>query len=137
MTWFAAIFIIPQRFEIVNGLSPLNAAVRFIPFTVLSPVGSMLSPGLAKAFKLPLWYFLAAGSAVQLIAFALLGSLPSDHTIRAREYGYLILGGFGCGLSIPILSLMTPFATEKRDHGKYQIFESPTHLQALLILIPH
>lgn len=115
---YAAIFIIPQRFEIVNGLSPFDAAVRFIPFSLLSPFGSIISPGLAKAFKVPLMYLLAVGAAVQIIAYALLGSLPSDQEIRAREYGYLILGGFGCGLYTPILSLMTPFATEKKDHGK-------------------
>ncbi|KAJ5622005.1 MFS general substrate transporter [Penicillium herquei] len=117
MNWFAAIFIIPQRFEIVNGLSSFHAAVRFIPFSILSPVGSLVSPGLAKGAKVPMMYFLVAGAAVQIIGYGLLGTLPTDGGIRAREYGYLIIAGFGCGLCTPILTLMAPFATEKQDHA--------------------
>jgi hypothetical protein len=118
MIFFATIFIIPQRFEIVNGLSPFQAAVRFIPFTVFSPVGSVFSPTIGKAFKIPLMYLLALGCVVQIIAYALLGTVPTDgQSIPARQYGYEILGGFGCGISIPLLTLMTPFATEKRDHA--------------------
>ena|ERR1700761_3573883 len=118
MNWFAAIFIIPQRFEILNGLSSFNAAVRFIPFSLLSPIGSLVSPGLAKGAKVPMMYFLVAGAAVQIVGYGLLGTVPTDGGIRAREYGFLVLAGFGCGLCTPILTLMTPFATEKQDHGK-------------------
>ncbi|KAJ5683637.1 MFS general substrate transporter [Penicillium macrosclerotiorum] len=117
MVFFATMFIVPQRFEIVNGLSSFDAAVRFIPFTVFSPVGSMLSPTLGKAFKIPLMYLLIMGSAVQILAFALLGTLPNGYDIPTRQYGYQILAGFGCGINIPLLTLMTPFATEKRDHA--------------------
>ncbi|KAJ5712783.1 MFS general substrate transporter [Penicillium malachiteum] len=117
MNWFAAIFIIPQRFEIVNGLSSFQAAVRFIPFSILSPVGSLVSLGLAKGAKVPMMYFLVAGACVQIIGYGLLGTLPTDGGIRAREYGYLVLAGFGCGLCTPILTLMAPFATEKQDHA--------------------
>ncbi|KAJ5390077.1 MFS general substrate transporter [Penicillium cataractarum] len=117
MNWFVTIFILPQRFEIVNQLTPFHAAIRFIPFTVSSPVGSMLAPTIAKAFRIPLMYLLIIGSAIQVVAFALLGTMPSQHAIPARQYGYEFLGGFGCGISIPILTLMTPFSTEKRDHA--------------------
>lgn len=110
-------FIIPQKFEIVNGLSPFQAAVRFIPFTVFSPIGSIFSPTIGKVFKTPLMYLLALGCVVQIIAYALLGTVPDEYSISARQYGYQILGGFGCGISIPLLTLMTPFATEPRDHA--------------------
>lgn len=119
MTWFGAIFIIPQRYEIVNGLSPFNAAVRFIPFCMLSPVASVISPVLAKAAKVPFVYLLIAGAIVQIIGYGLLGTLPSDSHIRAREYGYQVLAGFGCGMCTPILTVMVPFTTEKRDHGEF------------------
>lgn len=121
MNWFVTIFILPQRFEIVNQLTPFHAAIRFIPFTVSSPVGSMLAPTIAKAFRIPLMYLLMVGSAIQIVAFALLGTMPNQHAIPARQYGYEFLGGFGCGISSPILTLMTPFATEKRDHGESRL----------------
>ncbi|KAJ5626428.1 MFS general substrate transporter [Penicillium herquei] len=117
MTTFVTMFILPQRFEIVNELSPFHAAVRFIPFTIFSPVASILSSVIAKSTQIPLMYLLIAGGLIQILAFALLGTLPEHHNVSARQYGYEILAGFGCGLNIPLLTLMTPFATEKRDHA--------------------
>ncbi|KAJ5107924.1 MFS general substrate transporter [Penicillium angulare] len=117
MTWFVTMFILPQRFEIVNGLSSFDAAVRFIPFTVLAPVGSMVAPAIAKIFRVPIMYILAVGSVIQIMAYALMGTLSDQHDISARQYGYQVLAGFGCGIGIVLLSLMTPFATEKRDYG--------------------
>lgn len=117
MVFFPTMFIIPQSFEIVNELSPFKAAVRFIPFTIFSPIGSIFSPTIGKAFKIPLMYLLALGCIVQIIAYALLGTIAKGHSISARQYGYEILCGFGCGISIPLLTLMTPFATEPREHA--------------------
>ncbi|KAJ6007267.1 MFS general substrate transporter [Penicillium herquei] len=117
MTMFVTMFILPQRYEIVNELSSFHAAVRFIPFTILSPVGSILSSVIAKSTQLPLMYLLIIGALFQILAYALLGTLPQHHHVSARQYGYEILAGFGCGINIPLLSLMTPFATEKRDHA--------------------
>ncbi|OGM40588.1 hypothetical protein ABOM_010663 [Aspergillus bombycis] len=94
-TWFVTIFQLPQRFQVVNGLSPLQAGIRFIPFTAAAPVGSALS------------------SAV--VGFALLSTLSASLTITAAQYGYQIIAGFGCGINISLLILMTPFTVEERD----------------------
>jgi hypothetical protein len=37
--WFATLFQLPQRFQIINKLSPLQAAVGFIPLTLAAPLG--------------------------------------------------------------------------------------------------
>jgi Na+/melibiose symporter-like transporter len=111
-------FELPQRFETVNELSPFHAAIRFIPFTVASPVGSVLSPTIGKKFKIPLVYLLVVGSVIQIIAYVLLGTVPAQKGISNRQYGYEVFAGFGVGISTPLLTLMTPFATEKRDNGK-------------------
>ncbi|KAJ5578744.1 MFS general substrate transporter [Penicillium hispanicum] len=105
------------RFEIVNQLSSFDAAVRLIPFTIASPVASILAPTIGKAFRIPLIYLLMVGSAIQIVAFVLLGTVPEQQSIPARQYGYQVLAGFGCGINTPLLTLMTPFATEKRDHA--------------------
>lgn len=63
-------------------------------------------------------YLLIIGAAFQLVAYALLGTMSEQQDgIPARQYGYLFLAGWGCGITNLILSLMTPFATEKRDHA--------------------
>ncbi|KAE8163989.1 MFS general substrate transporter [Aspergillus tamarii] len=114
-TWFVTIFQLPQRFQVVNGLSPLQAGIRFIPFTVAAPVGSALSSAVAKALKIPLVYLVLLASVIQVVGFALLSTLSASLTITAAQYGYQIIAGFGCGINISLLILMTPFTVEERD----------------------
>ncbi|RAK81913.1 uncharacterized protein BO72DRAFT_492138 [Aspergillus fijiensis CBS 313.89] len=110
-------FELPQRFEMVNQLSPFHAAIRFIPFTVAAPVGSILASTVAKMFKVPLLYLLGISSLKQVVAYVLLGTVSGQHDISARQYGYQVLAGLACGINIPLLTLMTPYATGKRDHA--------------------
>lgn len=118
-TWFVTIFQLPQRFQVVNGLSPLQAGIRFIPFTVAAPVGSALSSVVGKAFKIPLVYLVLLASIIQVVGFALLSTLSASLTITAAQYGYQIIAGFGCGINISLLILMTPFTVEERDKGEF------------------
>ncbi|RAH47084.1 uncharacterized protein BO95DRAFT_493732 [Aspergillus brunneoviolaceus CBS 621.78] len=117
--WLVTMFFfeLPQRFEWVNQLSPFHAAIRFIPFTVAAPVGSILASTVAKMFKVPLLYLLGISSLKQVVAYVLLGTVSGQHDISARQYGYQVLAGLACGINIPLLTLMTPYATGKRDHG--------------------
>ncbi|RAH48304.1 MFS general substrate transporter [Aspergillus brunneoviolaceus CBS 621.78] len=102
--WFSTMFQLPQRFQIVNQLTPLQAAVRFIPFTVAAPVASV-----------PLIYLVLSASLLQVVSYVLLGAMPESLSIPAAQYGYQILAGFGCGVNLTLLILMTPFIIEKRD----------------------
>ncbi|KNG88688.1 hypothetical protein ANOM_003111 [Aspergillus nomiae NRRL 13137] len=113
--WIVTIFQLPQRFQVVNGLSPLQAGIRFIPFTVAAPVGSALSSVVGKAFKIPLVYLVLLASIIQVVGFALLSTLPASLTITAAQYGYQVIAGFGCGINLSLLILMTPFTVEERD----------------------
>lgn len=113
-------FQIPQQYQIVKGLSPLQAGVRFIPFTIAAPVGSVIAPTIGKIFKIPLVYLVLVASIIQVVGYALFTTLPTSTHIEAAQYGYQIISGFGCGINITLLSLMTPFAVEKRDQGTFQ-----------------
>lgn len=111
-------FQLPQRFQIVNQLTPLQAAVRFIPFTVAAPVASVAAPALGKLLKVPLIYLVLSASLLQVASYVLLGTMSESLSIPAAQYGYQILAGFGCGVNLTLLILMTPFTIEKRDSGK-------------------
>lgn len=115
--WFVAIFQLPQRLQVVNSMSPLEAGIRFIPFTLAAPFGSVAAPTIAKARKIAPIYLVVFASVVQVIGFALLSSLPASQSVAAAQYGYEILAGFGCGINITLLILMTPFSVEDRDNG--------------------
>ncbi|CAK39059.1 uncharacterized protein An04g10000 [Aspergillus niger] len=115
--WFSTMFQLPQRFQIVNQLTAFQAAVRFIPFTVASPVASVLAPAIGKVFKIPLLYLVIFASLLQVVAYVLLCTLPDSLSITSAQYGYQVLAGFGCGINITLLILMTPFTIEKRDNA--------------------
>lgn len=78
----------------------------------------MIAPTIGKALKLPLVYLVLAASIIQVIGYSLLSTLPESPAISASQYGYQIIAGFGCGINISLLILMTPFAVEGRDKGK-------------------
>lgn len=113
--WFVTIFQLPQRLQVVNGTSPLAAGIRFIPFTLAAPLGSVAAPTIAKVGKVPPIYLVVFASVIQVIGFALLSTLPTSQSIAPAQYGYEILAGFGCGINITLLILMTPFSVEERD----------------------
>lgn len=117
--WFCAIFQLPQRYQIVNSLEPLEAGLRLIPFTLAAPFGSIISAGLAKGARIPALYFVILAALLQVIGFALLSTVPESHQISAAQYGYEIIAGFGCGINISLLLVMIPFRVQERDKGKW------------------
>lgn len=111
-------FIIPQRFQLVYGTSGLDAGVRLIPFTAAIPVSSIIASALAGKYKIPPLYLIIAGSCLQVLGFALLGTLPSTLEIPARIYGFEVIAGWGCGINFPLLFVMVPFVIGKREQGQ-------------------
>lgn len=101
----------------MNGLSPLNAGIRLMPFTFAAPVGSVISAMVAGKIKLPPIYIVIFASILQVIGFVLLSTLPASSRLDHAQYGYEIIAGFGCGVNISLLLLMTPFTVEPRDKG--------------------
>lgn len=110
-------FIIPQRFQLVYGTSELDAGVRLIPFTAAMPFSAIVASSLAGKRKVPPLYLVIAGSCLQVIGFAMMGTLPSTLSIPARIYGAELIAGWGCGMNFTLLFLIVPFIIEKRDHG--------------------
>ncbi|KAI1638591.1 putative multidrug resistance protein fnx1 [Biscogniauxia mediterranea] len=110
-------FIIPQRFQLVYGTSGLQAGVRLIPFTAIIPISSIFASILAGKLKIPPLYIIIAGSCLQVIGFALLGTLPLTLEIPARIYGCQVIAGWGCGMNFALLFVMIPFVNETRDRA--------------------
>lgn len=117
--FFVAIFQLPQRSQIVANVSPLMAGVRLLPFTVSAPLGSIVASIVAGKAKIPPIYLVIGASSLQVIGFTLLSTLPITNRTSQAQYGYEVIAGFGCGVNISTLMLMTPFSVEKRDQGTY------------------
>ncbi|KXX79724.1 Multidrug resistance protein 3 [Madurella mycetomatis] len=110
-------FQLPQRFQLVNGLSNLDSGLRLLPFGAMFPVGSMTGSTLASKLRVPAIYLALVGSVFQVVGYALLSALSASLQVEAKVYGYLILAGFGCGLTYTMVYIVVPFTVEKRDQA--------------------
>ena len=119
---------LPQRFQIVNGDSPVEAGYRLLALTVVASVGAFISGFLVQNLKVaPLWVLLG-GAALQILGLPLLGHLSTNYTLPKIIYLYqVILGlGFGAGWSCTIMAI--PLFVNKKDTG---ILSHPSTLLAL------
>lgn len=112
------IFQLPQRFIVVDQVSTLNAGIRLIPFTLASPFGSAISAAVAGKAKIPPIHIVIFASALQVVGFALLSTLPTSSVTTNAQYGYQVIAGFGVGINISTLVIMTPYMVEPRDKGE-------------------
>jgi len=110
-----AIIQIPVRAQAVNGISALNAGIRLLPFALLVPIGSIMSASIAGRAKIPPIYIFLCGSVIQTVGFALLSISPTTTNESKVEYGYQVIAGFAVGVNLACLTMMPPFAVEKRD----------------------
>ena len=115
------IFLIPQRFQVVNGTSALGAGTRLLPFTCACPIGSIAGSMISKR-KVPPIYLIIAGSCLQVVGFALLSTAPTTMHISRAQYGYQAVAGTGVGINIITLILIAPFCVEKRDRGYFHLY---------------
>ncbi|KAI8630114.1 putative multidrug resistance protein fnx1 [Xylariaceae sp. FL1651] len=112
-----SVYQLPQRFQLVNGLSGLDAGVRLIPFTLASPVGTGFAASISGRLKIPPIWIILAGASLQVVGFALLGTLPITTDLLPRTYGFEIIAGFGCGMNLALLFVIVPQVAEKRDQA--------------------
>ncbi|OTA80297.1 hypothetical protein M434DRAFT_38029 [Hypoxylon sp. CO27-5] len=110
-------FQLPQRFQLVNGLSSLDAGVRLVPFGGAVPVGTITSAAVAGKLRVPAIYITISGALLQVVGFALLGTLQPSAGIPAAVYGYQVIAGVGCGISFQTLFLTIPFTADKCDQA--------------------
>ncbi|KAJ4401503.1 hypothetical protein N0V82_010863, partial [Gnomoniopsis sp. IMI 355080] len=67
--------------------------------------------------KVPAIYLVLVGCVCQVVGYALLSTVGVSLKIEAAVYGYMVLCGFGCGLTYFMLWITVPFVTEKRDQA--------------------
>ncbi|KAF5868834.1 putative efflux pump antibiotic resistance protein [Botrytis fragariae] len=108
--YFVTIFQLPQRFQVVDNTTALNAAFRLIPFTLLCPVGSIVSTVVAGKAKVPPIFLIMIGSGLQIVGFALLSTLTVSEVTPVSQYGFQIIAGFGVGINLSTLLLITPYS---------------------------
>ena len=109
---------IPLRFQAVHNESAWHAGVRLIPFGVGIPIGAGLTATICGKRRLPIIYMLVPSFVLQILGLVFMSRLNVGHITWKGQYGLQFITGLGCGFSIGVITLMTPFVIEKRDLGK-------------------
>lgn len=112
------VFQLPQRFQIINGLSSVDAGVRLVPFGVTVPIGAMLGSRIAGNLRVPPIFVAIGGAIFQVVGFALLSRLPSTPQIPPSVYGFQVLCGIGVGATYQSLYILVPLIVGMKDQGK-------------------
>ncbi|ORY08586.1 major facilitator superfamily domain-containing protein [Clohesyomyces aquaticus] len=113
---YTAIVLLPQRFQVVNGTTPLTAGYRLLPLTLTAPVGSLIGGYLMQNMHQPPLYVLLGGAIIQTLGAGLLVSLPSNTLEFAKAgYGYQAITGIGLGITSATVVMCAVIVFEERD----------------------
>ncbi|KAK4155861.1 major facilitator superfamily transporter [Chaetomidium leptoderma] len=114
--FMAAIITIPQRFQVVNGTTAVDAGIRMLPLLLCSPVATVLASLLLSKLRLPPLYVLLGGCSLQTLGVGLFSSLDSFNLdAPSFQYGYQVLMGCGFGLNLSTVLMMVPLVVKQRD----------------------
>lgn len=114
----ALIVTLPQRFQALDEKSPLGAGIWMLPYTVVSPVCSVISNVVASKARVPLVRLLLIGAICHLVGATLLSTL-NRIDFPSAGLAYEAIAGAGVGITFSILVLGTPFVVNPRDIGKH------------------
>ncbi|GAP85769.1 putative major facilitator superfamily transporter [Rosellinia necatrix] len=124
-----AVIELPQRYQIVNAASPVEAGTQLLAYAATLPLGIVTSNTATGRLRVPFIYPLLVGATLQTLGFALLSTLPSTLQSPPAQYGYSVLSGIGMGVSVGAFYVISPIAVEK----KYQHLAVGAVLQARLL----
>lgn len=114
--FIVSIVILPQRFQIVNGKSPVAAGVGILPLLLLSAVGSGVGGAVLSKKNLS-FYVLVTSNVFQILGTGLLSSLPTSQNVPVQIYPYMAILGIGFGMSVVSMMVMARTSVAAEDQG--------------------
>ncbi|KAI1143044.1 putative MFS transporter [Hypoxylon sp. FL0543] len=104
-----ATYYLPEWFQAVQGVSPLESGIRILPSVISQVLGTMISGTLALRIK---YYnpWLLLGSSLMCIAAGLYSRLTAFNTPTSQWIGFQIIQGFGVGFCMQMPSLIIQLA---------------------------
>lgn len=111
-----AIVNLPQRFQMVNGKSPVTAGIGVLPLLLLSAVGSGVSGAIVSKKNIA-FYVLLASNVFEILGTGLLSSLPTSQDVPVQIYPYMAILGIGFGSSVVSLMVVTRTEVDEEDQG--------------------
>ncbi len=113
---FGTIFLLSQFFQVVQGLDPLEAGLRVLPWTampvVVAPIAGVAS---MRVGPRPI---LVAGLGLMAVGLAWLAAITSVSVAYASLLPPFIVSGIGMGLFFAPIANVVLSAVPKEDEGK-------------------
>ncbi|MCJ1353999.1 MAG: hypothetical protein MMC33_003986 [Icmadophila ericetorum] len=106
---------LPERFQTIDGFSPLQAGIRLLPFNAVTAFGGILVNVIAGKTRILPIYLILVGAIMELVGLALLTTLPQNGTFSHNIYGYQALTGLGICVVLGIAPVLPPHLVEARD----------------------
>ncbi|KAF5877909.1 putative mfs multidrug transporter protein [Botrytis fragariae] len=106
---------IPQRFQVVDGMSPVAAGVHLIPFNALIAFGTVIANVIVGKAHIPLIYLMFIGSILQIVGISLMSTIPNGLNVNSAIYGYEAIAGLGIGIVYGMVIVIPPHIVERRD----------------------
>ena len=130
--YFIAVINLPQRFQVVNGDTPIMAGVHLLPLLCTMAFGSFIG-GAASSKRNLTSPTLIIATFLILIGCGLMSTLGSGREFYKAAYGYQCVLGLGVGLTFSSGTLMTNLASKPEDVGKCRYL---TFHQTILLICP-
>lgn len=125
--FMAALINIPQRFQVVNGTTAVDAGIRMLPLLLCSPFATMVSSVVLSRLRAPPLYILLGGCSLQTVGVGLFSSLnSSDLSIPAAQYVFQVIMGLGFGFNLGTVLMMVPLVVKQKDMGMAPPFSPVT-----------
>ncbi|KAK3688449.1 major facilitator superfamily transporter [Podospora appendiculata] len=117
--YLLSVYIFPNRFQVVNGQSPLYAGVMLLPMLGSTALGSAIG-GLANGNKNRLFETVVVACIFMLLGCGLETTASSDLAIEPKLMGFLVFIGLGFGLSASSSTMIAIFESPIREHAPAQ-----------------
>ncbi|MCJ1358941.1 MAG: hypothetical protein MMC33_008941 [Icmadophila ericetorum] len=116
LPFLAVVINLPQKFQFVDGTSPLGAGLRLLALVLSTPVASGIAGFLMQKLKIPPLYNLLCGGILLTIGLALMSTItPTNQSVSAAEYGYEVVVGLGLGFGLSTVIMAVPMLVERSD----------------------
>ncbi|XVV00393.1 DHA2 family efflux MFS transporter permease subunit [Actinosynnema sp. CA-248983] len=113
---FGAVFLLAQFFQVVQGMSPLAAAARTMPWTLAPMVVAPLA-GLFTA-RIGSRVLVTTGMVMQTVALAWIASVLAVDVPFSALVPPFVVAGVGMGLTLAPVATVVLASVPDADHGK-------------------
>ena len=113
---FGSIFLLSQFFQIVQGLNPLDAGLRILPWTAMPVIVAPIA-GLASG-RIGARPILIAGMALMALGLGWMAAISSPNVAYPTLVPAFIVSGAGMGLFFAPIANVVLSAVPREDEGK-------------------